>query len=227
MDCSTPGFPALHHLLVLAQLISIESVMPSNHLILCCPFLLLPLIFPSIRAFANELTLLTRWPKYCNFSFSLSASSQNSGLTSFRIAWFDLLAVQVTLMSLLSSKASIHSLVLSIFYHPTFISIHDYWTNHILAIWTFVSKVMSLLLVLYRPWRGNVKCHFGSHFENTIQMKMSFWKKHLKMYLYMYFCYLSITKSCLTLQPHGLQHVRLPCPSLSPRVCSNPCLLSW
>ena len=107
MDCSTPGFPVLHHLLALAQLISMESVMPSNHLILCCPLLLLPSIFPSIRVFSNELALCIRWPNYCNFSFSLSASSQHSGLISFRIAWFDLLAIQGALMSLLSSKTSV------------------------------------------------------------------------------------------------------------------------
>ena len=107
MDCSTPGFPVLHHLLALAQLISMESVMPSNHLILCCPLLLLPSIFPSIRVFSNELALCIRWPNYCNFSFSLSASSQHSGLISFRIAWFDLVAIQGALMSLLSSKTSV------------------------------------------------------------------------------------------------------------------------
>ena len=91
----------------LPKLLSIELVMPSNHLILCCPLLLLPSIFPSIRVFSNELALCIRWPKYCNYSFSLSASSQHSGLISFRIAWFDLFAVQGALMSLLSSKASV------------------------------------------------------------------------------------------------------------------------
>ena len=89
---------------------SIESVMPSNHLIHYCPFLLLPSVFPSIRVFSNELVLRIRWPKYWNFSFNISPSNECSGLISFRMDWLDLLAVQGTLKSLLqhhSSKASI------------------------------------------------------------------------------------------------------------------------
>ena len=92
------------------KLISIESVMPSNHLILCCPLLLLPSIFPSIRVFSNESTLCMRWSKYWSFSFSISPSNEHPGLVSFRMDWLDLLAVQGTLKSLLqhhSSKASI------------------------------------------------------------------------------------------------------------------------
>ena len=94
----------------LLKLMSIESVMPSSHLVLCCPLLLLPSIFPSIRVFSNESVLCIRWPKYWSFSFSISPSNENSGLISFRMDWLDLLAVQVTLKSLLqhhSSKASI------------------------------------------------------------------------------------------------------------------------
>ena len=94
----------------LLKLMSIESVMPSNHLILCCPLLLLPSIFPSIRVFSNESALRMRWPKYWSFSFNISRSNEHSGLISFRMDWLDLLAVQVTLKSLLqhhSSKASI------------------------------------------------------------------------------------------------------------------------
>ena len=105
-----PGFPVLHCLLEFAQTPSIESVMPSNHLILCCPLLLLPSIFPSNRVFSSELALHIRWPKYWIFSFSISPSNEYSGLISFRINWLDLLAVQGTLKSLLqlhSSKASI------------------------------------------------------------------------------------------------------------------------
>ena len=108
MDCSTPGFPVLRYLLEFAQIHSIEPVMLSNHLILCRPFLLLPSIFLSIRVFSNELALCMRWPKYWSFSFSLS--SEYSGLISFRINWFDLLAVQGTLKSFLQHhnlKASI------------------------------------------------------------------------------------------------------------------------
>ena len=92
------------------KLMSIESVMPSNHLILCCPFLLLPSIFPSIRVSSNESVLGIRWPKYWSFSFNISPSNEYSGLISFRMGWLDLLAVQGTLKSLLqhpSSKASI------------------------------------------------------------------------------------------------------------------------
>ena len=94
----------------LLKLMPIKSVMPSNHLILCCLLLLLPSIFPSIRVFSNESVLCIRWPKYWSFSFSISPSNEYSGLISFRIDWFDLLAVQGTLKSLLqhhSSKASI------------------------------------------------------------------------------------------------------------------------
>ena len=94
----------------LLKLMSIESVMPSNHLILCHPLLLLPSIFPSIRVFSNELALPIRWPKYWSFSFNISPSNEYSGLISFRMDWLDLLAVQGTLKSLLqhhSSKASI------------------------------------------------------------------------------------------------------------------------
>ena len=115
----------------LLKLMSIESVMPSNHLFLCCPFLLLPSIFPSIRVFSNESVLHIRWPKYWSFSFSISLSNKYPGLIPFRIDWFDLLAVQGTLKSLLqhhSSKASI--LQLSFLYSLTVTSIHDYWKNH-------------------------------------------------------------------------------------------------
>ena len=116
----------------LLKLMSIELVMPSNHLILCRPLLLPPSIFPSIKVFSKELALCSRWPKYWSFSFSLSPSNEHSGLISFRMDWFDLLAVQGTLKSLLqhhSSEASIiqHS---AFFIVPTLTSIHDYWKNH-------------------------------------------------------------------------------------------------
>ena len=110
MGCSTPGLPVHHQPWSLFKLMSIESVMPSNHLILCSPLLFLPSIFPSIRVFSNESTLRIRWPKYWSFSFNISPSNEHSGLISFRIDWLDLLAVQETLKSLLqhhSSKASI------------------------------------------------------------------------------------------------------------------------
>ena len=126
---------------------SIELVMPSNHLILCCPLLLLPSIFPSIRVFSNESALRIRWPKYWSFSFSISPSNEYSGLISFRMDWLDLLAVQGTLKSLLqhhSSKASI--LQRSAFFIVQLS--HPYMaTGKTIALTrqTFVDKVMSLL----------------------------------------------------------------------------------
>ena len=108
MDCSTPGFPVHGQLPKFTQLMSIESVMPFNHLILCCPLLLLPSNFPSIRVFTNESALHIRWSKY--WSFNISPSNEHSVLISFRMDWLDLLAAQGTLKSLLqhhSSKASI------------------------------------------------------------------------------------------------------------------------
>ena len=126
---------------------SIESVMPSNHLILCHPLLLLPSVFPSIRVFSIELALHIRWPKYWSFSFSISPSNEYSGLISFRIDWFDLLAVQGTLKSLLqhhSSQASV--LRCSSFFMVQFS--HPYMTSGktiALTIWTFVGRVTSLV----------------------------------------------------------------------------------
>ena len=106
MDCSTlvHGLQASLSFTVpqsLLKLMSIDSVMPSNHLVLCCPLLLLPSIFSSIRGFANEFALCIRWPKYQTFSFSISPSEEYSGLISFRMDWFDLFAVRVTLRGLL------------------------------------------------------------------------------------------------------------------------------
>ena len=109
MDCSTPGLTITNSRSLL-KLMSIESVMPSNHLILCHPFLLSPSIFPSIRVFSNESALRVKWPKYWSFSFDISPSKEHPGLISFRMDWLDLLAVQGILKSLLqhhSSKASI------------------------------------------------------------------------------------------------------------------------
>ena len=126
---------------------SIKLVMPSSHLILCHPLLLLPSIFPSIRVFSNESALHIRWPKYWSFSFSISPSSEYSRLISFRIDWLDLLAVQGTLKSLLQH----HSSKASILWHSAFFMVH---LSHLymttgktmaLTTWTFVGKMMSLL----------------------------------------------------------------------------------
>ena len=125
---------------------SIESVIPFRHFILCCPLLLLSPILPSIMVFFNESTLRMRWPKYWSFSFSIIPSKEHPGLISFRMDWLDLLVVQGTLKSLLqhhSSKASI--LQCSAFFSPTLTSIHDYWKNYSLTRQTFVGKVISLL----------------------------------------------------------------------------------
>ena len=132
MDCSTQGFLVLHCLPKFLRFMSIELVMPSNHLILCRPLLLPPSIFPSIRVFSNESVVHIRWPKNWSFSFSISPSNEYSGLISFRIDWFDLLAVQGTLRSLLQHhnlKASSSS-VLSLLYGPPLTYVHDYWESH-------------------------------------------------------------------------------------------------
>ena len=147
MNRSTLGFPVYHQLLEFTQTMSIESVMPSSHLILCRPLLLLPSIFPSIRVFSNESILHMRWPKYWSFSFSISPSNEYSGLISFRMDRLDLLAVQGTLKSLLQH----HSSKTSIFRHSAFFTVqlsHPYTTTGksiALTRWTFVGKVMPLL----------------------------------------------------------------------------------
>ena len=142
MDCSTPGLPVHHQLRSLPKLMSIESVMPSNPLILCRPLLLPPSILPSIRVFSNESVLCIRWPRYSSFSFNISPSNEYSGLISFRMDWLDLLAVQGTLRSLLqyhSSKALI--LRCSAFFIVQLS--HPYMTTGetiALTTWTFVGK---------------------------------------------------------------------------------------
>ena len=147
MNRSTPGLPVHQKLPSLLKLMSIASVMPSSHLMLCCPLLLLPPIPPRFRVFSNESTLRMRWPKYWSFSFSISPSNEHPGLISFRMDWLDLLAVQGTLKSLLQC----HSSKASIFQHSAFFTVqlsHPYMTtgkNIALTRRTFVDKVMSLL----------------------------------------------------------------------------------
>ena len=119
--------------------------MPSNHLILCHPLLLLPSIFPSIRVFSNESALHIRWPKYWSFSFSISPFNEHPGLSSFRMDWLDLLAVQGTQESSPTPQfKSINSSVLSFLYRPTLTSIHDHWENHSLDQYGYVC--------IYRYW---------------------------------------------------------------------------
>ena len=147
MDCRTPGLPALTNSWSLPKLMSIKSVMPSNHLILCRPLLLLPSIFPSIRVFSNESALHIRWPKYWSFSFTITPSNEHPGLISFRMDWLELLAVQGTLKSLLQH----HSSKASILQHSAFFIVqlsHLYVTTGktiALTRQTSVGKVMSLL----------------------------------------------------------------------------------
>ena len=130
-----------------SKLMSIKSVMPSNHLILCCPLLLLPSNIPSIRVVSNESALRIRWPKYWSFSLSISLSNEHPGLISFGMDWLDLLAVQAALKSLLQH----HSSKASILRHLAFFTVqlsHPYMTTgktRALTRWTFVRKVMSLL----------------------------------------------------------------------------------
>ena len=141
MDCSMPGFPVLHPSQSLFKLMPIDSVMPSDCLILCHPLLLLPSIFPNINFFSNESAPHIRWPKYWSFSFSISPSSEYSVLISLRVDWFDLLAVQGTLKSLLQHRIS----KTAILWHSAFFMVqlsHPFMT---LTRWTFVGKVTSLL----------------------------------------------------------------------------------
>ena len=149
MDCSTPGLPVHHQLpeSIQTKPVSIESVMPSNHLLLGRPLLCLPSILLSIRVFSNELAIHIRWPNYWSFSFTISPFNEHSGLIFFRMDWLDLLAVQETLQSLLQH----HSSKASVIWCPAFFIVqllHPYMTTgKIIALTrqTFVDKVMSLL----------------------------------------------------------------------------------
>ena len=146
MDCSMPASLSTTNSWNLLKLMSIESVTPSNHLILCCPVLLLPSIFPSIRVFSNKSAFRSRWPKYWSFSFNISPSNEHSGLISFRIDWLDL-AVQGTLKSLLQHHSSKASVLRRSAFFIVQLS-HPYLTTGktiALTRWTFVGKILSLL----------------------------------------------------------------------------------
>ena len=148
MNCSMPGLPVHHQLRNSLKLMSIESVMPSSHLILCRPLFLLPPIPPSIRVFSSESTLLMRWPKYWSFSFSIIPSKEHLGLISFRMDWLHLLTVYGTLKSLLQHHGSKASILRCSAFFTVQLS-HPYMTTGktiALTRWTFVGKVMSLLL---------------------------------------------------------------------------------
>ena len=131
MNYSTPGLPVHHNSRSSPKLMSIESVMPSSHFILCRPLLLLPPIPLSIRVFSNESALCMRWPKYWSFSFIISPSKEHPGLISFRMNWLDLLAIQGSQESFPTPQFKrINSLMLGLLYGPTLTSIYDYWKNH-------------------------------------------------------------------------------------------------
>ena len=159
MNCSTPGLPVHHHLPEF-KLTSIESVMPSSHLILSRPLFLLPPIPPSIRGFSNESTLRMRWPKYWSFSFSIIPSKKHTGLISFRMDWLDLLAVQRTLKSLLQH----HSSKASIFWRSAFFIVqlsHPYMTTGktiALTRWTILKKKKQQNF----SWKGTFACVLNS-----------------------------------------------------------------
>ena len=131
MNHSTPGLPVHHQLPeFIFKLMSIESVIPSSHLILCRPLLLLSPIPPSIKVLSNKSVLHIRWPKYWSFNFSISPSNEHLGLISFRMDWLDLLAVPGTLKSLLQHHSSKASILHSAFFIVQLTSIHDYWKKH-------------------------------------------------------------------------------------------------
>ena len=151
MDCSTPGYLFQHQTPELAQTHGhwVSDIIQPSHLIHSRPILLPPSILPSIKVFFNELVHCIRWPKYWSFSFSISPSNEYSGLILFSIDWFDLLAVQGTLKSLLQyHNSSINSSELSFLYSLTLTSIHDYWKIIALTRWTLFRKVMSRLFNL-------------------------------------------------------------------------------
>ena len=172
MDCTQQASLSVTNSQSLLKLMSIELVMPSNHLIICCPLLLQPSIFPSIRVFSNESVLCISWPKYWSFSVSISPSSEYSALISFMMNWLDLLAVQGTLKSLLQH----HSSKASILQHSAFFMVqlsYLYMTNGntiALTRWSFVGKVMSLLFnMLYRlvmAFLPRSKCLLSSWFQS-------------------------------------------------------------
>ena len=172
MNHSTPGLPVHHQHPSSLRLTSIESVIPSSHLILGCP-LLLPSIFPSIRVFSNESGLHIRWPKYWSFSFNISPSNEHPGLISFRMDWLDLLEVQGTLKSLLQH----HSSNASILWHSAFFTVqlsHPYMTTGktiALTRWTFVGKIMSLLLNMLSRLRVQLKIYIQKCFHDSKSVK--------------------------------------------------------
>ena len=170
MDCSTPSFSVLHISKILLRLMTIQ---PFNHLILCPLLLLLPSVFPRIRVFSGESTLHIRWPQYWSFSFNTSPSSEYSGQISFRIGWFDLLAVQGTLKgSPVPQFEIINSSLLSLLYGLTLISVRNYWKKHNfdyadLGLTLFVQNTDKL----HKSSRGRVCFRFTSRFTGKCKRR--------------------------------------------------------
>ena len=172
MNCSMPGLPVHHQLPESNQQMSIESVMPSNHLILCRPLLLLPSIFPSIRVFSNESAIRIRLPKYWSFSFNISPSNEHPGLISFRMDWLEILAAQGTPKTLLQHHSSKASILQDSAFFIVHLS-HPYMTTGktmALTIQTFFGKVISLffnilsrLVIIFLP---RTKCLLISWLES-------------------------------------------------------------
>ena len=220
---------------------SIELMMPPNHLVLCCPLLLLPSIFPSIRVFSNESVLHIRWPKYWSFSFSISPFHEYSGLISFRTDWLDLLAVQVTLKSLFQH----HSLKVSVLWRSAFFTVqlsHSHMNTRktiALTVQTFFGKVMSLLFNML----SRLVIKMISNLENKMKLQINRLEMRIEKMSEIFDTDLEEIKKSQpimnnaissvqllsvsdSLQPHGLQHTRPPCPSPTPGVYSNSCPLS-
>ena len=211
--------------------------MPSDHLVLCHPLLLLPSILPSIRVFSNESALCIRWPKYWSFSFSISPSYEYSGLISFRIDWFDLLAVQGTLKSLLQHHSSKTSILQPSAFFGVQLS-HPYTTTKTttaLTRQTFVGKVMSLLFNVLSGYptgltgaccrlRGTGSSSPGRHSKHTGISPLG-GGCHYPYHRAYRFSSVQLSRSVMSdsLQPHEPHHTRLPYPSLPPGVCSNSC----
>ena len=206
------------------KLMPIESVMPSNHFILCRPLFLLPSIFPSIRVFPKESVLHIRWPKYWSFSFNHCPSKEHPGLISFRMDWLDLLAVQGTLKSLLQHLSSKASILLSSAFFSVQLS-HPYMTTGktiALTRRTFVGKVMSLLfnmlsrfVIAFLP--RSKQLLISTELNRTNEQRLNNWSGDSSVQF--------ITQSCLTLCNRMVQHTRPPCRSPAPGIYSNSCPL--
>ena len=189
MDCSTAGFLSITNSWSLLKLMSTESVMPSNHLILCHPLFLLPSILPSIRVFSNESVLHIRWPKH--WSFSISPSNEYSGLISFRIDWLDLLSVQGTLKSLLQHQSSKASILWCSAFFTVKLSYPHITIGKTIALtrWIFVGKMMSLIL--------NMLCKSSSGYSKLWNLIKVIAQCSFHDFIHKAFFFISVSHICL------------------------------